>query len=303
MKNLEGREASTTVSRACPVHLLSGIACHTDALVQATPSTSDPSATLRICSLLPSATEIVGRLFLTPHLVCVTHECDVAPDEATLQKVIASGAVRRVTASAINPEVMSQHAIDACVKGSLAEAGGGSLYSIDNRLFAESTPSLVITQRLCDVCAPSTAQVAKACESLVFSGGGVVATGVLRPAVLSLEPESLSDVALSFHSVAAACGVPERGDALAAEFARDMHAISAAVAGPVASGVAKEAVHLSAAGGGPAPSVFVLEWLDPPFNAGHWVPELVDVRPTQKCPRLCISGAGADAVAKAKVCD
>lgn len=62
----------------------------------------------RICSLLPSATEIVGRLGLADRLVCVTHECDVAPNETTLEGLIKSGQVARVTSSAINPAVFTQ---------------------------------------------------------------------------------------------------------------------------------------------------------------------------------------------------
>ena len=62
----------------------------------------------RICSLLPSATEIVGRLGLADRLVCVTHECDVAPDAQTLESLIQSGQVARVTSSAINPAITTQ---------------------------------------------------------------------------------------------------------------------------------------------------------------------------------------------------
>lgn len=62
----------------------------------------------RICSLLPSATEIVGRLGLADRLVCVTHECDVAPNAETLEDLIESGRVARVTSSAINPAVFTQ---------------------------------------------------------------------------------------------------------------------------------------------------------------------------------------------------
>jgi hypothetical protein len=130
-------------------------------------SDSLASRSLRICCLLPSATEIVGQLGLAEHLVCVTHECDAAPDEDTLQKLLDAGAVARVTASAINPSSLSQHAIDGMVKGSLRD--GSTLYSIDHAVFAAARPTLVITQGLCDVCAPSGAQVAEACSVI----GGV----------------------------------------------------------------------------------------------------------------------------------
>ena len=80
------------------------------------PTHGSPPRNLRICSLLPSATETVGRLGLADHLVCVTHCCDVAPDAATLDKLLASGAAVRATSSWVKPDTLSQRDIDDMVK-------------------------------------------------------------------------------------------------------------------------------------------------------------------------------------------
>ena len=87
------------------------------------------------------------------------------------------------------------------------------------------------------------------------------------PRVLSLEPQSLIDVASSFVAVANACGEPGRGTELHQQFLADLHTISDVVSGPARS----------ANGSFTPPKVFILEWLEPPFDAGHWVPEVLSV--------------------------
>ena len=316
-------------------------------------------APLRICSLLPSATEVVGRLGLARRLVCVTHECDLAPDAATLKQLVRTGAVRRVTSSAIDPEILSQGEIDTRVRASLSggacsvgggggsgaqahaaseaqasaeQAQEGSLYSIDNAQFLAARPNVVLTQGLCDVCAPSTAQVTAACQNLQQSlqqaNGTKAGAGTSSSAapgqqqwqgspdsshvqdeesirVASLEPQNLRDIADSFVTVAEACAVRRRGEAMRSRFVADMQALSAAVsptdddlsnaeasdaatAGQQRSNGAQQRLSTNSVADGAvtcdgaakadaAPSVFVLEWLDPPFDAGHWVPEILQV--------------------------
>lgn len=80
------------------------------------PTHGDPPSNLRICSLLPSATETVGRLGLADSLVCVTHCCDIAPDPATLDRILDSGAAVRATSSWVKPDSLSQGDIDEMVK-------------------------------------------------------------------------------------------------------------------------------------------------------------------------------------------
>lgn len=120
---------------------------------------------------------------------------------------------------------------------------GTSLYALDDALIRELAPDLVITQDLCHVCAVSSEDVTRVRS--------------LDADVLALDPRTLAEVADSVRVVARRIGVPERGEAVAGEMEARIAATAAAVAGaePVAT--------------------FVAEWLDPPFAAGHWLPEMV----------------------------
>jgi iron complex transport system substrate-binding protein len=189
----------------------------------------------RTVSLLPAATEIVGALGLLDQLVGVSHECD-HPAEANARP--------RVTHCEIHGRGLSSAEIDRWVSGRLR--AGESLYTIDEPLLRRLAPDLILTQRLCDVCAPAYGSVAALAAALPS-----------RPRVLNLEPRSLGDVLRNVREVADAMGHPDRG----AEVGRRLEARVADAAGRVA--------------GRPRPTVFVMEWADPIFNAGHWTPELV----------------------------
>lgn len=216
-------------------------------------------STVRVVSLLPSATEIIGALGLSDRLVGVTHECDVCPDAAGLTSALARG-VERVTKSQIRPEAMSQGAIDHAVKTSLAS--GVSLYELDEEALRRARPSLILTQALCAVCAPAFEDVNQMCrrpgEALADPDGSA-------PSVVNLEPQCLLDVANTFVTVATACGVEERGRRLARLFLDKLAAVRAATEG------------------GLRPRVLLLEWLEPPFNAGHWVPEQIEAAGGEAC--------------------
>lgn len=206
----------------------------------------------RILSLLPSTTEIVGALGLGGQVVGVTHECDMCPDRAGLAKVLARGA-ERVTRSGINPHALDQRAIDEAVKTSLAS--GLSLYTIDERAVRRARPSVVLTQTLCSVCAPDEAEVEAVCRRL---GEALADESARTPRVVNLEPTTLEQVAETFVTVAEACGVPRRGRALKLEFEEKLRRLA---------DVVRDAAR--------RPRVLLLEWLDPPFDAGHWVPEQI----------------------------
>ena len=171
----------------------------------------------RVACLLPSATEILGALDLAHCIVALTHECDLAPDAASLDALMAGAAPPpRVTSTAINPHAMAQAEIDDAVKRSVAS--GLSLYTVDQAALLNARPTLVITQALCAVCAAATAEVDAVCvdiaQQLEASGDGIGSS--LR--VLSLQPSDLVTVAESFETVASACGVPERGISLRENF-------------------------------------------------------------------------------------
>ena len=208
----------------------------------------------RIASLLPSTTEIVGLLGLSRHLVAVTHECDVCAPLG-LDALISSGKITRVTTSDINPHAMTQSAIDMAVKSSLEH--GLSLYGLREDLLKAARPTVVLTQTLCAVCAPSMDEVNAVCRRL----GAALALaddGATEPTVHSFEPGTLEEVAQSVVDVGAACGYPERGRLVRDQFLTQLEQVDSAVTAATSR-----------------PSMLLLEWLAPPFDGGHWVPDQV----------------------------
>jgi iron complex transport system substrate-binding protein len=192
---------------------------------------------VRLVSLLPSATEIVYALGLGDDLVGVTFECD-EPPAARAEKMIVVGGF-------LDARGMAPGDIDRYVRARLA--AGEDLYTLHARALAELAPDLIVTQDLCRVCALPSGHVNDALDYLGC-----------RADVLTLDPHSLDEVLDSIVTVGQRAGVPERAGALVA----GLRGRLAAVAGRVAAA-------------GVRPRVAVVEWVDPPFTAGHWVPDLV----------------------------
>jgi len=153
------------------------------------------NSSLRIISLLPSATEIVCALGLENNLVGITHECDFPAS------IVGKPAL---TASRISHEWMSSKEIDHAVRSNLD--GHGSIYDLDEKLLYELKPDLIITQELCEVCAVSYKTVQKAAKMYVTDA-----------TVVSLEPNTISDVFTNIETVAELCGIPETGKSSAIE--------------------------------------------------------------------------------------
>jgi iron complex transport system substrate-binding protein len=158
---------------------------------------------VRVCSLLPSATEIVALLGLADRLVGISEECDWPPEVRGLPVV---------TASRVHAAELSSAGIDAAVRGAVGD--GRSLYAVDADLLDELRPDLVITQDLCSVCAVSSDDVMRLCD---------VET-------VSLNPHTLAEIGESVELVAARFGVPERGAAVAGEMREAIAATEACVA-------------------------------------------------------------------------
>ena len=190
---------------------------------------------MRICSLLPSATEILFALGLDDEVAGVTHECDFPPEARKKQVVVRS----RLACGADPAE------IDRQVSDFLAR--GESLYSVDLDALRAIEPDLIITQDLCHVCAASPDDLATALARLPR-----------QPRVLSLAPHSLAEVWNDIRAVGEATGCAAQGHALVEELQRRVAAVEHA-----------------AAGAAERPCVVCMEWLDPPYAAGHWVPEMV----------------------------
>jgi iron complex transport system substrate-binding protein len=190
---------------------------------------------VRLVSLLPSATEIVYALGLGDDLAGVTFECD-EPPQARAEKTIVVGG--RDTSG------MSPAEIDRYVRDRLA--AGGDLYTLHAQALAGLDPDLILTQDLCRVCALPSGHVGEALDYLGCHAD-----------VVSLDPHSLPEVLTSITTVGERAGVPDRAARLVGELRGRLARIEAQVAGR------------------PRPRVAVVEWVDPPFTAGHWVPDLV----------------------------
>jgi iron complex transport system substrate-binding protein len=151
---------------------------------------------------------------------------------------------KRIVSTSALPEGLSPAEIDAVVKQRMAD--GEDLYHLDRGAFADLDPTLVVTQDLCAVCAVDVSEVDDALQWLGC-----------RAEVVTLDPATLDEVLDSVRTVGAATGTSERADAIVAARRDQLAAVEAAVAGA------------------PRRPTLVLEWTDPAFTAGHWVPDLV----------------------------
>jgi iron complex transport system substrate-binding protein len=190
---------------------------------------------VRLVSLLPSATEIVYSLGLGEDLVGVTFECDEPPAARTEKTVVVGGRDTRG---------MTPGEIDRYVRAQLA--AGADLYTLHAQALADLRPDLILTQDLCRVCALPSGHVE---DALGYLG--------CRADVLSLDPHTLDDVLDSILAVGRRTGVSERATRLVGDLRARLARVAAAVAGRR------------------RPKVAVIEWVDPPFTAGHWIPDLV----------------------------
>ena len=192
---------------------------------------------MRVVSLLPAATEIVAALGMLDSLVGVSHECD-HPAEVNRKP--------RVTRCAIHGNQLDSAEIDRWVKTELARTG--TLYTMDEELMRRLAPEVIITQRLCDVCAVGYESVT-----------AFAATLPGPPVVVNLEPQNLDDVFGDVRRVGAALGVTERAET---------------VIGDLRGRVERVRTRCAAA---PRRRCVLLEWIAPPFRSGHWGPELVAI--------------------------
>jgi iron complex transport system substrate-binding protein len=194
------------------------------------------STAQRIVSFLPSATEMACALGLADQLVGVTHECDYPPE------VVGKPVVVR---AALPVERMSQAEIDRAVAERMH--AGRSLYEVDEELLRALAPDLILTQDLCQVCAPSGNEVAQALRLLPK-----------RPQVLWLTPKSLAGIFDNIRALGSATGRAKEAAALIAGGQARLDALAART---------RALSH--------RPRVFCMEWLDPVYCGGHWMAELV----------------------------
>jgi iron complex transport system substrate-binding protein len=205
------------------------------------PSRSEDSEEIsaeRIVTTLPSATEIVALLGLQDRLVGITHECDY-PAEVRSKPVVMR--------SVFDSMKMTSRVIDDAVLGRVTR--GESVYEIDEQLLKSLSPDLIITQELCEVCATPLSEVSKTIAKLEP-----------QPRILSLTPHNLEEVFDDILRIGKATGTFEKARRAQSELQERVDRIKRKTYGP---GVLKS-------------RVFCMEWLDPIYCSGHWMPELVE---------------------------
>lgn len=193
---------------------------------------------LRIVSFLPSATEMVCALGLADHLVGITHECDYPPEVRSKPAVVRP---------AIPLAGMSLRDIDVAVSTRIRS--GQSLYQVDEALLRELAPTLILTQNLCQVCAPSGNEITQALKLLRP-----------KPRILWFTPKSIAGIEENLRELGLATGRLKQAEAV------------------IASGRARLGRVAGLTHQAPTrPRVFCMEWVDPVYCSGHWVPEMVEL--------------------------
>ena len=191
---------------------------------------------MRICSLVPAATEVLFALGLGERVVGVTHECDWPPEAEGRPKV---------TASLLETAELTSAEIDGAVASAAQE--GRPLYAVDEQIWGEIEADLVVAQELCEVCAVST----DALDEIVAARSADVE-------IVPFSPSTLDEVLASIVGLGVRLGAESQADEVTGGMRRRFDRVRAALADVETS-----------------PRVFVAEWLDPPFAAGHWVPDMV----------------------------
>ena len=192
---------------------------------------------MKIVSFLPAGTEIAFALGVGDMVVGRSHECDYPPEAQSLPIV---------SKPALDLDGLAQGDIDAAVAERLRS--GESLYVVDEVLLRELAPDVVLTQDLCQVCAPSGNELTRALKELPS-----------KPEVLWLTPQNLNEIEENILAVGAATGRKDVAQQIVEQNRRRMGAVAKDVAGV------------------PRRRVVFLEWTDPLFCAGHWVPEMIDI--------------------------
>ncbi|HEV7732789.1 MAG TPA: cobalamin-binding protein [Candidatus Binatia bacterium] len=198
---------------------------------------SDPANLPRVVSMLPAATEIIAALGMVDALVGVSHECDFPPEVQDKP---------RITQCDIHGNELPSDQIDAWVTSQLATAG--TLYTMDEPMLRRLAPDVIVTQRLCDVCAVGWETV-----------NAFAATLPGPPVVVNLEPQTLAEVFGDIRRVGAALGVSERAETVVAALEARIDVVRTRV------------------DGAPRRRCVLLEWITPPYRSGHWDPELVEI--------------------------
>ena len=192
---------------------------------------------MKICSFLPSATEMVCLLGLEDGLVGVTHECDYPLSVRSLPRVVTSRFDHRKMA----PDEIDRRVAEALRKGE-------SLYQVHEEMLLDLKPDLIVTQDLCQVCAPSGNEASQVLKKLPKG-----------TQVLYFSPSTIEGIFGNILELGRASGTDETARKRVAEFRETL-----------------DGIRSKASRAAPA-AVFLMEWLDPPYCAGHWLPEMAEI--------------------------
>ena len=193
---------------------------------------------LRLISFLPAATEMVFALGAGDLLAGVSHECDFPPEARTKPVVVKP---------ALPLETMTLREIDAAVARQIGS--GKSLHEVDERLLEQIAPTHILTQQLCQVCAPSGNEITQALAALP-----------VKPQILWFSPHGIEEIFDNMRELGVAIGKSAVAESWAAATRAHLQRIADA---------ARMAKY--------RPRVFCLEWVDPYYCCGHWVPEMVEI--------------------------
>jgi iron complex transport system substrate-binding protein len=196
-----------------------------------------PMNDLRIISFLPAATETAYVLGLTKELVGVTHECDF-PFLARTKPVVVRNALAL--------EKMTVQEIDIAVSECIGS--GRSLYEVDERLMERLAPTHILTQALCQVCAPSGNEISRALNALPF-----------KPEIVWFTPHCLEDIFDNLRELGRLTGRLAKAQDLISSADHRLQKTAKLVRNE------------------PRPRVLFLEWTDPYYCCGHWVPEMIEL--------------------------
>jgi len=193
-----------------------------------------------IVSFLPSATEILLELGINNELVGVTHECNY-PEEAKLKP--------RIINSAFDASTMSSKEIDDKIVELFGN--GKDIYNINDNVLKQLKPDIIVAQGICEVCSPFTNEIKHAISILGYN-----------PQVLILDPHTLSDILDNIYEIAKNVGKIKEGKNLVKSLNDKINDIK-----KITKLKSKENL----------PRILCLEWIDPFFTAGHWVPDMVEI--------------------------
>jgi iron complex transport system substrate-binding protein len=209
----------------------------------------------RIVSFLPSGTEIIYAIGAGNQITGVTHECKY-PDEAKSKP--------KVIDSSFDAKKMTSREIDNKIVELMKT--GGNIYIVNDQKLKEARPDLIIAQGVCEVCAPFTREIDRAASVLGYT-----------PDLLVLDPHDLEDILISIMDIAEKVGRVSEGRKLVASLQSRIDNTRRMVREGLETKAHKTSGTVNSTDDGVSPKVVCIEWIDPFFIAGHWIPEMVDM--------------------------